>query len=66
MMVDNNTSQNQTGFTVTIEAAQGVTTGVSAADRITTIRAAIADNAVPSDLTTQDMFSLCVAVKAGY
>jgi 3,4-dihydroxy 2-butanone 4-phosphate synthase len=51
MMVDNNTSANQTGFTVTIEAAKGVTTGVSAADRVTTIKAAIADNAVPADLS---------------
>ncbi|MCQ1060225.1 3,4-dihydroxy-2-butanone-4-phosphate synthase [Photobacterium sp. DNB23_23_1] len=51
MMVENNTSANQTGFTVTIEAAKGVTTGVSAADRVTTIQAAIADNAVPSDLS---------------
>ncbi|MEJ2764866.1 3,4-dihydroxy-2-butanone-4-phosphate synthase [Photobacterium sp. MCCC 1A19761] len=50
MMVDNNTSANQTGFTVTIEAAQGVTTGVSAADRVTTIKTAIADDAKPSDL----------------
>lgn len=50
MMVEKNTSQNQTAFTVTIEAAKGVTTGVSAADRITTIRAAIADNAVPKDI----------------
>ncbi|PVZ85103.1 3,4-dihydroxy-2-butanone-4-phosphate synthase [Serratia sp. S1B] len=50
MMVSNNSSQFQTAFTVTIEAAQGVTTGVSAADRLTTIRAAIADNAKPSDL----------------
>ncbi|CAQ85624.1 MULTISPECIES: 3,4-dihydroxy-2-butanone-4-phosphate synthase [Photorhabdus] len=50
MMVENNSSPFQTAFTVTIEAAQGVTTGVSAADRITTIRAAIADNAKPSDL----------------
>ena len=50
MMVEKNTSQNQTGFTVTIEAAKGVTTGVSAADRITTIKAAIADNAVPADI----------------
>ena len=50
MMVENNTSAYGTGFTVTIEAAQGVTTGVSAADRITTIRTAIADNAKPSDL----------------
>ncbi|WP_323084600.1 3,4-dihydroxy-2-butanone-4-phosphate synthase [Providencia alcalifaciens] len=50
MMVEKNTSQNQTGFTVTIEAAKGVTTGVSAADRITTIKTAIADNAVPTDI----------------
>ena len=50
MMVENNTSAYGTGFTVTIEAAHGVTTGVSAADRITTIRAAIADGAKPSDL----------------
>ena len=50
MMVTHNSSQFQTAFTVTIEAAQGVTTGVSASDRLTTIRAAIADNAKPSDL----------------
>lgn len=51
MMVDNNTSSYGTGFTVTIEAAQGVTTGVSAQDRLTTIRAAIAEHAQPSDLS---------------
>ena len=50
MMVENNSSQFKTGFTVTIEAAHGVTTGVSAADRVTTIRAAVADGAVPADL----------------
>ena len=50
MMVENNTSAYGTGFTVTIEAAAGVTTGVSAADRVTTVRAAIADGAKPSDL----------------
>ncbi|KLV03330.1 3,4-dihydroxy-2-butanone 4-phosphate synthase [Photobacterium aquae] len=50
MMVENNTSANQTGFTVTIEAAKGVTTGVSAADRVTTIKTAIADGAKPSDI----------------
>ncbi|WP_369789688.1 3,4-dihydroxy-2-butanone-4-phosphate synthase [Rouxiella sp. WC2420] len=50
MMVEHNSSHFQTGFTVTIEAAAGVTTGVSASDRLTTIRAAIADNAKPSDL----------------
>lgn len=50
MMVDTNTSAYGTGFTVSIEAASGVTTGVSAHDRVTTIRAAIADDAKPGDL----------------
>ena len=49
-MVKNNTNKNHTAFTVTIEAAEGVTTGVSASDRVTTIRAAIAPDAKPSDL----------------
>lgn len=49
-MVQNNTSVNQTAFTVSIEAAKGVATGVSASDRVTTIKTAIADNAKPSDL----------------
>ena len=49
-MVEHNNSVNKTAFTVTIEAAQGVSTGVSAADRVTTIKAAIADNAEPTDL----------------
>lgn len=50
MMVGRNTSQFETGFTVSIEAKLGVTTGISAADRATTILAAIADNATPEDL----------------
>ncbi|MBW2192992.1 MAG: bifunctional 3,4-dihydroxy-2-butanone-4-phosphate synthase/GTP cyclohydrolase II [Deltaproteobacteria bacterium] len=49
-MVDNNTSPFQTGFTVSIEARCGVTTGISAADRATTILTAVADDAKPSDL----------------
>ena len=49
-MVEHNNSVNKTAFTVTIEAAKGVSTGVSAADRVTTIQTAIADNAVPTDL----------------
>ncbi|OAL81290.1 3,4-dihydroxy-2-butanone 4-phosphate synthase [Acinetobacter sp. SFB] len=49
-MVADNSSQFKTAFTVTIEAAQGVTTGVSAKDRTTTIKAAIKDGAVASDL----------------
>lgn len=50
MMVDRNTSAFQTPFTVSIEAARGVTTGVSAADRVATVKAAVANNARPSDL----------------
>ena len=49
-MVKNNTNKNGTAFTVTIEAAKGVTTGVSASDRVTTIRAAVAPDAKPEDL----------------
>jgi 3,4-dihydroxy 2-butanone 4-phosphate synthase len=49
-MVEKNTSRNKTAFTVTIEAAEGVTTGVSAADRVTTVRAAVAQGATPADL----------------
>jgi len=50
MMVKHNTSHYQTAFTVSIEAAIGVTTGVSARDRVKTIQTAIADNARPEDL----------------
>jgi len=49
-MVNHNTSPFQTGFTVSIEARCGVTTGISAADRSTTIHTAIADDAKPRDL----------------
>lgn len=49
-MVKNNTSPYQTGFTVSIEAKVGVTTGISAADRATTILTAVADKASPKDL----------------
>lgn len=49
-MADNNTSRFQTAFTVSVEARHGVTTGISAADRATTILAAIADDAKPYDL----------------
>lgn len=50
MMVENNTSGFQTAFTVSIEAAEGVTTGVSAADRVRTVRTAASVHAKPSDL----------------
>ncbi|MDH3836429.1 MAG: bifunctional 3,4-dihydroxy-2-butanone-4-phosphate synthase/GTP cyclohydrolase II [Desulfobacteraceae bacterium] len=50
LMVEHNTSSFQTGFTVSIEARCGVTTGISAADRATTILTAVADDALPTDL----------------
>jgi 3,4-dihydroxy 2-butanone 4-phosphate synthase/GTP cyclohydrolase II len=50
LMVENNTSRFHTGFTVSIEARKGVTTGISAADRATTILAAVADDAEPHDI----------------
>ncbi|MGD8119318.1 3,4-dihydroxy-2-butanone-4-phosphate synthase [Vibrio sp. TRT 2004] len=49
-MVSNNNSANQTAFTVSIEAKVGVTTGVSAQDRVTTIKTAANPQAKPSDL----------------
>ena len=49
-MVRANTAQFQTNFTVSIEAAEGVTTGISAYDRAHTIRTAVKPDARPSDL----------------
>jgi 3,4-dihydroxy 2-butanone 4-phosphate synthase/GTP cyclohydrolase II len=50
MMTDDNTSQFGTAFTVSIEAKRGVTTGISAADRATTILTAIDPKTGPEDL----------------
>jgi 3,4-dihydroxy 2-butanone 4-phosphate synthase/GTP cyclohydrolase II len=50
MMVSENQSTYSTAFTVSIEGARGVSTGISAADRSTTIKAAINPNAVPEDV----------------
>ncbi|CAM2999370.1 3,4-dihydroxy-2-butanone-4-phosphate synthase [Clostridium sporogenes] len=49
-MVPNNTCKYETAFTVSIEAKEGVTTGVSATDRVTTILTAIKDDCKPEDL----------------
>lgn len=49
-MVARNGAQHSTAFTVSIEAAEGVTTGISAADRARTVQAAVARNAVAADL----------------
>jgi len=50
LMVTTDDELSATNFTVSIEAAEGVTTGISAADRATTIRAAVARDAKPQDL----------------
>jgi 3,4-dihydroxy 2-butanone 4-phosphate synthase/GTP cyclohydrolase II len=49
-MVNQNRSQMGTNFTVSIEAAKGVTTGISAADRARTVQAAVRRDAKPEDL----------------
>lgn len=49
-MVSVNDSKNQTAFTVSIEARHGVTTGVSAKDRVTTVKTAANPTAEPEDL----------------
>lgn len=51
LMVQDNTSPYNTAFTVSIEAKEGVTTGISAHDRATTVLTAIDDDAGPDDLS---------------
>ncbi len=50
LMVSQNDAPHRTNFTVSIEAAEGVTTGISAADRARTVQAAVAPDARPEDL----------------
>jgi len=64
-MVENNRSQYGTAFTVSIEAREGVSTGVSAADRITTIQAAIADGAGTDAVVSPGHVFPLVAVDGG-
>jgi 3,4-dihydroxy 2-butanone 4-phosphate synthase/GTP cyclohydrolase II len=52
MMVSENTSRFQTAFTVSVDARKGVTTGISAADRATTILAAVNESTQPEDLVS--------------
>lgn len=52
LMARRNTSKFGTNFTVSIEAKQGVTTGISAHDRALTIQTAVADETTPADLAT--------------
>ena len=50
LMVTNNNAQFSTNFTVSIEAAEGVTTGISAQDRAVTVLAAVGKDAKPADI----------------
>lgn len=50
LMVNETDAQKSTNFTVSIEAAEGITTGISAYDRARTIRVAVATDALPTDL----------------
>ncbi len=65
LMVDNNLAQHATNFTVSIEAAEGVTTGISAADRARTVLAAVADNAVPADIVQPGHIFPLMAAEGG-
>ena len=51
LMVSTNTDHQRTAFTVSVDARRGVTTGISAADRATTIRAIVDPATVPEDLS---------------
>src|SRR5512138_546904 len=64
-MVQDNSSPFGTAFTVSIEARRGVTTGISAHDRATTIRTAIAEDARPEDLVRPGHVFPLVARKGG-
>jgi 3,4-dihydroxy 2-butanone 4-phosphate synthase/GTP cyclohydrolase II len=64
-MVHDNSSPFGTAFTISIEARRGVTTGISAYDRATTIRTAIADGAGPGDLVRPGHVFPIVAKKGG-
>lgn len=50
LMVSDTNAKHATNFTVSIEAARGVTTGISAADRAVTVQAAVAPDAKPADI----------------
>lgn len=65
MMTTHNGSSFGTNFTLSIEAAEGVTTGISAADRARTIKAAVAPNAKPSDVVQPGHIFPVRAVQGG-
>lgn len=64
-MVEANNSKNQTAFTISIEAKEGVESGVSAKDRVTTIKTAIAENAVAEHIASPGHVFPLIAKKNG-
>lgn len=65
LMVTRNGSSHGTNFTVSIEAAEGVTTGISAFDRAHTIKTAVARNARPTDIVQPGHIFPLMAQKGG-
>ena len=65
LMSDKNGAKFSTNFTLSIEAAEGVTTGISAADRAHTIQTAVAPNAKPSDIVQPGHIFPIMAKKGG-
>jgi 3,4-dihydroxy 2-butanone 4-phosphate synthase / GTP cyclohydrolase II len=65
LMVSNNSSPLGTNFTVSIEAAEGVTTGISAADRARTVQAAVRADAGPADIVQPGHIFPLMAQKGG-
>ncbi|OOR88174.1 3,4-dihydroxy-2-butanone-4-phosphate synthase [Moraxella caviae] len=65
LMSDKNGAKFSTNFTLSIEAAEGVTTGISAADRARTVQAAVAPFAKPSDIVQPGHIFPIMAKKGG-
>jgi len=65
LMVRDNKTPHGTAFTLSIEAAEGVTTGISAHDRARTVQAAVAKNASPADIVQPGHIFPLMAQKGG-
>ena len=65
LMVETNDSTHETNFTVSIEAADGISTGISASDRARTVRTAVARNARPEDLVQPGHIFPLIAKRGG-
>ena len=65
MMTNNNRAANKTAFTVSIEAAEGITTGISAADRAHTIKTAVNKNSMSDDIVQPGHVFPLKAMKGG-